>query len=437
MRTKHITLWLSALVLLSAFALWSGRLADPFIGRHDNNTAFITLAAQNYWRYGHLNLGFAQTLDADPSRSTPSYYYNNHPPLTSLLVSLALPAFGDNELTARLVIIFFMLLGAAALFRFVKRYTDAVTAFWALLFYLAAPLVAYYGQMMNHEPLVLSLFLLTLSPYLYLTRVPSTRGYAAVAALTAMMVLAAWQALFFVGALVVHGFFFAVQRGRLVLTLATSATLTLAGWLLLMTLYVPDFWQTLLGAFTLRSGGAERPWSGLPDYAWQIAWGRLRPGYTEALLVLAFLGGLFLLWRFARVKNRSSTGLILLILVPAMLQVIVFSEQTFRHDYTLLYFAPGLALLGAHGLLLIWRTAANQPSMIRYALRGFAIVALIAFAGTRLASNIDWWPAVWYYAERDVIGSTSDDTRLPYMHCSNTLGPANAVQAGGLSCTFD
>lgn len=462
--TKRRIPWVVVVLLLAIFALWSTRLADPFIGRHDNNTAFMTLAAQNYWRYGHLNLGFAQVLDADPQRAGPIYYYNNHPPLGAMLVSLNLALFGDHELSARLVIVFGMLLGAASLYRFLQR-SGVANARWGLFFYVSAPLVAYYGQMVNHEPLTLSFFLLALPSYWHLSHDSQTRGYGWLALLIGCMALSGWQAQFFVGVLLLHALLFAAGGWRMISTLLLAALLPLAGWLLLMTLFVPDFWSVLLDAFVLRSGGAATPWVGPLDYAWQVVWGRLRPGYTEALLLLATISAALLMWRWRRLN--AAHGLLLLLPIPGLLQVLIFSEQTYRHDYALLYFAPALATLGAYGMIQLLATLRKTQGRLRRGLQLILVVVLLAYGlsaarwirffyidtdafpieiaphiqanvppGAPLRSNIDWWPAVWYYAERDLFGAGTQNAEV-FMRCAPEPTDAKAIVAGRLYCTFE
>src|SRR5438093_7130560 len=103
-----ILIALAVLFLISAGVL-SYRLTDPWIGHHDYNGAFYSLAARNYLQYGYGGTRFGMVINSDVASPEQFVYYTHHPPLLPLLVSFSFAVLGLHEWAARVVPVIFSL----------------------------------------------------------------------------------------------------------------------------------------------------------------------------------------------------------------------------------------------------------------------------------------------------------------------------------------
>ena len=472
---KRFKFLLPILILLWAFGLWSTRLSEPFVGRHDNNTAWMMIAGQNYLQYGYLDVGFVQIMDTDPALSEPTELYHHHPPLGSFLISVQLALFGNFELSARLVAMFITLVGAAAFYKLACRSFGDGIGLIALLLYLTVPMIAFYGQMVNHEPLVLSIFLLQLLVYHNWLKHPLPRLQWVLLGLTIVLAWSGWVAFFCAFALGVHAFFFAPSRWQVIRLLLAGLLIGVASWMLLAMLFMTDFWESLLDAFLVRSGITDhRLWDNLLDFLWQLGWTRARPRFTEALPILALIGASWLIWQW-RTNRRTQTQRSLdavwfIVLIPAFLQVFVFMQQTFVHDFLTYYFAPFLAVMGAVGIHWLWHNFQSQQRFLRW-LYGVCLLILVGGfiassirwtwnlyqerddfptrisaeiqeripSGTTLYSDIRWQPSIWMYSQRRILPLSQrpdDDTNVYQLHCYRDADGGELIQVAGRECHF-
>ncbi|MCU0511109.1 MAG: glycosyltransferase family 39 protein [Anaerolineae bacterium] len=466
--------WRSVALLMvmwwAALALWATRLAAPLTGRHDNNSAYHLVAGRAYWHYGWRVPALAPVMDTDPTLQTPARFYINHPPLGAWLAAAGVALWGDQPAAVRLIAMFGTLIAGAGLFLWLRRAFGAGVALVAQALFLALPVIAFYGQMLNHEPLAL-VFVGLLLP-LYQRAQRRGRGWRWVSVCAALLLLSAWPGAFYVAACALHALFFTRTRlrARALLALAGGALAGLALWVVPTLLAFPAFVSLLSGQFLLRSGLSDNPWTGVVDYAWTMLWARTRPNVTEAGLLLAALGVALWLWRGA--WRNADVALALCLFLPPLAQFVVFAGQSWRHDYTVYHLAPALAGSGAVALVWLWQRGRQggrwRPAWMVLALLVLAFGVSSARRLTTLYSerddfplviapyiqavvppgqplytlaNIGWTPAAWYYAQRQFITAEAVRPALAgvWLLC-RAADPApqpDEIAAGGLLCRFE
>lgn len=479
--TKHNTLrpreWgILVTLLLWAFVLWSTRLAEPFIGRHDNNSVWISLSARNYWREGHFQLGFVHLYNADPAGSVEPIYYVSTPPLPALTVSLSMSLFGDHELSTRIVSMWLMLIGAAGLFALARRLANVQVALISAGLFLLAPMVAYYGQMSAPELYIVPLLILVVWVYRLYLHKPSRTRFWILAGLCYFFTLSGWPASFALAGLALHALFFSPRRWRMIALVVVMGTAAHLSWILPGSRVVADFWELLFGRFIARTSGGEG--GDLPQnllsYLWQLFWTRARPRYTEALFIFSAFGAGWAFFQAWRGQKRADWLLALLLLLPGGMYVLLFREAHWAHDYLTLNLAPGLALTGAVGIvwiaerIILLSRRQQRVARLIFALLLLAMIGSAARwtwtlyrevdffpveiapeisarvpAGEALYSNIPWFPAVWYYAGRDVRDMNQlrrDAPTSAYVMLCEPVDSAvtpGSILAAGQACQFE
>lgn len=449
MRWKNGMVAVAVGLMLCSFGLWSTRLDDPYIGPHDNHTAWVLLAAQNYAHYGLLAHGLEQYIDAERTTPTPANLYHNHPPLISLWVTGAITLWGESEAATRLSVMLVSLLTAAAVFALGRKMFNPLVGLLALFLFLTSPVVAFYGQMVAHEQFILLFFGLALLVYVDALRQPTRWRFVGLAALSGLTVFAGWGGYLCVGVLGLHSVLFQ-RKGGVWAALGLGALIGSLAWMLPAAAQGNGFFDTMTERFLLRSGQTDVPWDNALDYGWTMLWARLRPRYTEALLLAMGVGGVMLLVRAWRTRDavRAQAVLALLLLLPQLLYMILLRESAYRHDYTVYYLALGAALLGAYFVAAALRQAEQSGAGMRWGVRGILLLFLIGHlissgrwtytlytqlddfpvvAGQAIAeraseetvvyANVGWWPALWYYAGHNVqpladYPTTNDDDSL-------------------------
>jgi 4-amino-4-deoxy-L-arabinose transferase-like glycosyltransferase len=470
----------AAVILAGVFGLWATRLDAPYTGRHDNNTAWVHIAASNYLRLGYGTLKLGQVRNADPQSHAPLNYYRHHPPLVSLLASFSIRLFGNHEASVRLVPMFLTLISGAAVFALAKRGYGSRVALLSLLLFVTTPMIAFYGQMANHEEVTLPPLLLAGLFYLRYLQRPATVPLVALAVCLALATWAGWPAFFFVAGLCIHAFFLSPNRKTVIGVVVGAVTISFGVWVALSIAQAPGFFDQLYDAFLLRSGasGATQPWNSLVDYVWKLLWTKIRIRYTEALFPLAVSGlwMLFLSRRSWPERQLQVTGIVVgVLLLTATLHIAVFRQGAFEHDYWSYYYAPPLAILGALGIMYMacqvqrpaasgWRSLAgvalamllvalvlSDARWIRALYRerdDFPVLIAPAIQehtppGQVVVSNLDWWPAVWYYSQRDIIHKPNPDleaaqgaVRMDCARDGTSLEGGDRVDAGQWTCVF-
>ncbi len=219
---------------LYAFALLSIGLTRDWRLRHEDNGAMHTSLALS-----HLTLGLAATRAHDvfynphTGEATP---YGHHPPATALVLAAAFALTGsDSPAVARLTVIACHLGSLFVFTAWLGRFVGTRHALLGGFVFATLPMSAYFGRMVNYEPLCLCAILLQLYGYV-LVRQGERRGYAWLVSGIVVGGLVDWPSFFFAAALALVELADLVRRRSrsrrlfVVLVIAAPATFAFDLW---------------------------------------------------------------------------------------------------------------------------------------------------------------------------------------------------------------
>jgi hypothetical protein len=329
-------------------------------GHHGWNGARRGMAGINYVRHGFLETRFGPVENFGPVVREQFSYYWHHPVLIHVLTGVSFTVFGVHEWAARLVPIALSTLTFVLLYVLALRWWGRRGAVATALTFTFLPLEAFYGKMVNHEPLVLALGV-TLA--WLLVRFHEARRWRHVIAAGLLALLGSFSDWPFFLMLAVAGLFELTRnvarwrRDRDLRFLAVLSVAALVGAVAVV-YYLVQFSGDVGGfkkLFSDRSGGESGG-----SYGPIALWSR-RGWYWELFGPIATLAGAAWLLAFpVRAGLRRLTPMDALIgasfLVGAA-WLLLFTQAASIHEYWAFYLVPFLALSSAWLLLAAARAA--------------------------------------------------------------------------------
>jgi hypothetical protein len=211
----------AALALYSLGLLSIGVRDDWRLMHEDNGALHTTLALS------HVTLGPARTRAHDlfyEPRTGRSVVYGHHPPAMALLVAAAFSLSGsDAPSVARSVAIAFQLGSLLLLAALLQRFFPPVASLLGVFLFATLPMGAFFGRMVDYEPVCLFAALLQLSGFATLCETAWRRGLGLLLLGVVLGALVDWPCFFFAGAIIVVTAFHA-WRGEAAAARAAALT---------------------------------------------------------------------------------------------------------------------------------------------------------------------------------------------------------------------
>lgn len=371
----------AAMALVALFAANLVRDVDgAWTGFHDWNGAFYSYLARNLLRYPIEVTRLLPVVAIGPTAPAADAVvrYANHPPGIEWLLAGSFALLGESEASARLVPITASLLTLWLLLRIVSATHGPAAAVLAGLFFATMPMTAFFGRMVDQEPLcLLCMMSATWAWFARTGRISTVLPRGACRAILwaglAGGILIDWVCVLFAGVLFVAAVWSA-RRGETrfisAMELGIVAAIALAA-VLLHLVYggLGGSWAALADMFFSRSSVTASVGKPLRDIA--SRGGPLQMTLDNvggAVFVLA-LPGMFTMFRGARVKIAGPMAVVTLVGVA---WVLLFWPQFLRHNYWQYYLAPTFATAAACGVLTVhdWlarrsaRTASNVSLLL-------------------------------------------------------------------------
>ncbi|CAN5826459.1 hypothetical protein BH09VER1_BH09VER1_41940 [soil metagenome] len=358
--------WMACAVLPLLWLIWAftRNIAQPWIDVVGYNGAVWSQAAHNI-----LRAGFAATQGASSGfyfgalPIPPGGFYLHHPPLLHLLLTLLFSLFGEHEWVARCLPIGASVLSGLFLWLLVSNCIGARVATFCLALFVCMPMELLYGQMVNFEPVILTLMLggLLCLRYWRVTGNETWRWVAIGAFLAGLWV--DWAMHIFVLTLCLSWLWRGESRNRRTAWYLIVATVFFGALhLVRIRLLRPDAWSDLAHTFFKRVGTQsnvpftevqwiERIFSNLSIHFISIAW------------ILSVVGVAVILLRKARSEGYRFLGwTCLLITITDLLFLCIFQNDSFIHRYIAYYLIAPVSILGGIGLDLIFERLKGSPS---------------------------------------------------------------------------
>jgi 4-amino-4-deoxy-L-arabinose transferase-like glycosyltransferase len=378
-RQGAFTLW--AVVWIAAWAGGMWLLLDHRFERaFDWNTSYFSIAARNLVREGFVaSHGGVYLAAGDFKDHRGESFYAGHPPLTAWLVYGWMRAFGDGERAVRSLPLAFTALNLLLLYALVRRVFGAAAALASVVVCSLLPMTAYYAQVVNMEPFVLTFMLGGALGYLGWARSGSKAGFLLLVVCVILGCWADWPMYVFTGLLAAMHFL-RRRDGLVVATPEGGQTVERAGRPVASSLFLLVLPVVVFGAFYawVKWNGADL--SDLTDRAkdrsgrYSLLLERLTHPkqlkewfldlFTPAALGLAVLGAVF--WRrwtrrlslaSGEAGRRAAFRVVLAMVLTQLIYTLAFPQGAWTHEFWQYYLAAPVAVLA--GGLLTWLTVAG------------------------------------------------------------------------------
>jgi hypothetical protein len=360
-------------LLVILFVMLAARDIDrPFYGLHSWDAAIPAWAARAHVNYG---LGYTRGLCTlavgNPPPATPQWYLD-HPQLAVLLDAAAMKLFGVNERALRLEALLATALSLPLLVGLLSRLYGEGIAVLAGFLYVLFPITSFFYSAC-WTCWVLPCALVAWRSYLILIGdlvepSPSRKLHMSLLGATLFIMLQLyWVGLFYAAAIGTHYILWCFSRRRypdrallLVLVLCPLSSFALDVGILLAGR--GESWRSLVGLYTFRShvsGTRGRDWNGW----FAVQWKFLKSNFTLPVVLLLLVYPVFALIERRRARKnppnratgepaaRGGFHHAWLFVVPGVLNMVVFSEWFWAHQFVYMWLSVGVAIAGAFVIL--------------------------------------------------------------------------------------
>ena len=397
--SKAKTMWSRLIwVLFAAYLLLClANLFESWMFHHQGwNGARRSVQANNLIRYGYFdtklkpmdNVGRFDNADGQPKR--PSYYWH-HPPGAAVYLSIAYQIIGYGEPQARLVAALFSCLTFLLLWGAFRRAGGERTAFFVLLFYTFAPIMATYLNLVNYETFIFFSMAAVLYGWERFRETERFRWFALMifgvffGTLTDYPILPFFFYFFLfmaaevAGKLKGPGSFFKKSWPAIVFPLSVLAATGL------MVLIMSSWGEPLRSYKGIADGRANM--SGDPVESIMGKWNWYIDFLSPFLYGVAAFYLLDFLPRLFGKKLRRLDAYMLIYAGCAATYLIPLKEALIHHEYGALYFVAPLAIAGGIGLDEITRMMSRGKTWVAEVLALLLIVPFLIFTVPRIHSK--------------------------------------------------
>jgi hypothetical protein len=364
-----------SLILFFAAAIRCYEITLPFSKSWE--IGFQELIARNHLIYGFDQTHFVSVISVLDGQNI---YHLSHPPLLQILISFSYFIFGIHEWSARLVPILFSLGTVILVFAIASRIWDRRTALFAAFFAAFMPMSAYYGRIVNFEPVVL--FFILLFAWAYLAGDGTGDKKYFVLAVIALILggLTDWPFFLILPFFVLISL---ITRKRIRETIVVFFLgCGVAGGYLLVKSAIVGYHSGVSGWFDHILVRSNIPsYIGNPNL-YLITLSRMWNDFSLAI-VCAAAGAI--LWGYhtrksaiegkdLQVKDLTAPAILLF----GVSYLVIFPESTFVHEWQLYYLIPGVSLFAGFALSSLFFSSSPDPVRTRL-FRGGGLLLIILF----------------------------------------------------------
>ena len=390
--TKAFSRYLIIIILVLALKLLLVDINKPFWGLHDWNSAVYSNIARNYVRYGYLATKLGQVTNVDFQSPDSFSYITHYPPLLPILISFSFGIFGQTEAAARLTVIFFSIILVYFIYLLGKEIHSTLLGIFSALSTILTPIFLYFGKLPVHDTVVPAVSIFGFWAYVKFIKEKKSRYYIYLVVSLIIGGLINWSAFYLAVAISYH-------------QLLINKNLRDKRIFALIPLCVIIFSINLIHIHLLgvKSGSAfsnllERinPYITADLYGFTF----LKYAKQELLLIKeyytlpVFLGSaFFFLWfmySFMKKKLTFAQTLLSALFVYGIIQIAVFEQLSFIHDYMIYYLSPYLILsfsLVTFKILGKLKTKVIYP-VILISLASFIFLDNLPFTNALLATSM-------------------------------------------------
>lgn len=374
MKRKEIIL-ISLIIIIVTVGLCY-EINKPWVGLFDFNGAVYSRFAKNFLTFGFLETKMSPTWDMGSVVPQSFDYYLHHPPMVAYLVALSFKLFGIHEWSARVVPIIFSVLALILFYLIVRSYRNKNIALLSLAFLGFTPMFLYYGRMVNHEPVFLCLYFLIMLLYL---KFLEKRRDLYIVGITVSFILAyltAWTAFYLSILLLIHYLIFGYKNIRdkrpivIFILLPVLFAFIYIFWIYSIKGSLSDNINSIIDRF---GPNKFHPFTWMEFLLLEVS--RIKFLFTPVVSFLVLWGIVSLAVKRSISQLLKDNFIIIFLSLPLM-NIFLFRDGAWEHDYQLYYFLPFFAVVSAIGLFSLGGLLHNKRAL-KILIASFIILFLI------------------------------------------------------------
>lgn len=373
--------YLVILILGISLNLLFININKPFWGHHDWNSVVYSNIARNYIRYGYLTTKLGQVTNVDLQNSESFAFITHYPPLLPILISFSFRVFGQTELSARLVTITFSLIMVYFIYRLGKEIHSTFFGIVSATSIIFTPIFLYFGKLPVHDTVVPAVSTFGFWAYVKFIKEKRPKYYFLLILSLVVGGLINWSALYLVVALIFHQL---ITDGKFKQTRKIIALVPIS--VFIFALHV--FHVRLLGAETSNIFNNVliriNPFLTADLYGFSVfkylkqELLLIRQYYTWPIFVGSIIFFFSFLIGFVRKSLTNAQTLISTLFIYGIIQLLVFSQLSFIHDYMIYYLLPFFALCFSY---VVVESLSKLKTKVIYPIIVIALITLIFMHG--------------------------------------------------------
>ncbi len=299
-----------------------------------------SLIAKNYIKLGYLSTKFLAVIN---TREGLEIYYNNHPTLSPVILSLSYKLFGVSELSTRIPPVIFSVATLIIFFMFAKLFWNTKVVYLSTLFMATMPMQVIYSQMMDYQGSILLFFAIS-TIYFYSKWFLTHKSiYLSLFFISFILgELTNWPIFFLAPFLGIHYFIYSPRNDRLRISLYVFAVNIILFLALIYYLIAAKGSLGLLGDCAVKMGLSGKKVSFF-SWLYNISGFSLYL-FTPFILLLSFL---WLIYDGIRSPFSEKKALLFVLFLFGFLHITIFNNGSYNHDFWLFYLTPWTALSSA------------------------------------------------------------------------------------------
>lgn len=324
------------LSIVAALLLWMWGVNLPYVGLYNANNNYLSIASENFLKYGYSTLHFLPTYYIGENLPAPVPYYLHHPTLFFLPAAVPFAVFGYDNWVVHVAPFFFTAGSLVFLYMLIRQVNGRSVAGWSLFFASLFPMVSFFWKYMFFEQASLFFTLICLNFITRYTATKNSRLLWGVFFSSALGMATDWY-----GGYVAFGLLYLWFRRRD--TVSRTCFLVYAGGVVLgLGSYLAALWKSG-NLLAFWEGLAARGLTGeLTTHAfWPVRLflvTLLRLGiYFSPFIFFALWG----LWRTS-MRNRPAVrkDLLVVLFIIGLINLFVLPTASWGHSYFLYYLVP-------------------------------------------------------------------------------------------------
>lgn len=344
-------------VFLLAFLLLLVKIDKPFIGHHDWNGVFFGNALYNTQKFGFWQTKFGVVYNLNPQNPADFKFYTHYPLLFITILGIFTKILGVYEWSMRLTAIFFALLSLYFFWKLTEKLKNRKTALLSSLFFILNPMFLYFGKMPVHEVFALAFIIWSFYNYFNYFQNPSKKNKFLLVLSLFLACQTIWTSYYLAPLFLIHYFFFKNKKEKT----KKFFLLLLVPFFCFLSFLFMTFWQTgswhnnifrtLLFRMQLSKEASYFQFTLFQYLKQELLW--LSIYFSK---IACFLASFFLFnfgVKLIRKKIIAEDSFLLLIFAFPLIDLIVFPNLCFIHDYKLYYFLLSLPFFTAEALFFL------------------------------------------------------------------------------------